>query len=143
MVRATLPKLEESGRCELCWKKTYLVLDSLCTTKTFTTETYQETFNIQKGHLYCHSEKMICLLKCSKVCGEVPYIEKPKTKFHCRFSNYKSKHRAFRKGNMKVPQKRFHAHYCVDGHSNTDDWDFVIFKQYEYMSNWKKRENFW
>ena len=42
-----------------------------------------------------------------------------------------SKHRAFRKGNQKVPQKRFHAHYCLDGHSGIDDWNFVIFEQCE------------
>ena len=29
--------------------------------------------------------------------------------------------RAFRKGNQKVPQKRFHAHYCLDGHIGIDD----------------------
>ena len=45
-----------------------------------------------------------------------------------RFNNYKSKHRAFRKGNQKVPQKRFHVHYCLDGHSGIDD---CIFEQCE------------
>lgn len=38
-------------------------------------------------------------------------------------------------GNMKVPQKPFYAHYCIDGHSEIDDWDFLIFKYYEYMTN--------
>ena len=32
-------------------------------------------------------------------------------------------------GNQKVPQKRFHAHCCLDGHSGIDDLDFVIFEQ--------------
>ena len=43
----------------------------------------------------------------------------------------KSKHRVFRKGNQKVPQKRFPAYYCLDGLSGIDDWNFVIFEQCE------------
>ena len=120
LVRAKLPKPEKSGRCEPCGKKTCLVCDSISTTSSFTIEACQETFKIQKGPLNCDSEKVLYLLKC-KVCGEVPYVVKAKTKFRYRFNNYKSKHRAFRKGNQKVPQKRFHAHYCLDGHSGTDD----------------------
>ena len=38
LVRATLPKLNESGRCEPCGKKTCLVCDSISTATTFTTE---------------------------------------------------------------------------------------------------------
>ena len=38
LVRATLPKLYESGRCEPCGKKTYLVRDSITTATTITTE---------------------------------------------------------------------------------------------------------
>ena len=58
------------------------------------------------------------------------------------FNNYKSKHRAFRKGNQKVPQKRFHAHYCLDGHSGIDDLNFVIFEQRE-TQQLKGRDTFW
>ena len=72
---------------------------------------------------------MLYLLK-YKVCGEVLYIGKRKPKFRgpgIRGSTIKqSKHRAFRKGNQKVTQKRFHAHCRLDGHSAIDDWDFVI-----------------
>ena len=128
LVRATLPKINGSGRCEPCGKKTCLVCDSISTATTFTTEACQETFKIQSGPLTCDSEKVLYLLKC-KVCGEVPYVGKAKTKFRYRFNNYKSKHRAFRKGNRKVPQKLFHTHYCLDGHSSIEDWDFVIFEQ--------------
>ena len=39
------------------WEKTCLVCDSISTTITFSTEAYQETFKIQKGHLNCDSEK--------------------------------------------------------------------------------------
>ena len=120
LVRAKLSKPDESGRCEPCREKTSLVCDSISTTTTFTTEACQETFKIQKGPLNCDFQKVLYLLKC-KVCGGVSYVGKAKTKFRYRFNNYKSKHRAFRKGNPMVPQKRFHAHYCLDGHSGTDD----------------------
>ena len=51
-------------------------------------------------------------MKC-KVRGDAPYVGKAKAKFRYRFNNYKSKHRAFRKGNRKIPQKRFHDHYWM------------------------------
>ena len=142
LVRAKLSKLEKSGKCEPCGKTICLVCDSISTMTNFTTEARQETFKIQKGPLNCDSEKVLYLLKC-KVCGEVPYVGKAKTKFRYRFNNYKSKHRAFRKGNQKVPQKRFHAHYCRDGHSGTNDCNFVLFEQCETHEKLKERENFW
>ena len=142
LVRAKLPKLGESGRCEPCGKKTCLVCDSISTTTTFTTKACQETFKIQKGPLNWDSEKVLYLLK-YKVCGGAPYVGKAKTKFRCRFNNYKSKHRAFRKGNQKVPQKRYHAYYCLDGNSGIDDWNFVIFEQRETHEQLKEKETFW
>ena len=51
--------------------------------------------------------------------------------------------RTFRKGNQKVPQKCFYAHYCLDGHSGTDDWNFVIFERCETHEQLKERETFW
>ena len=124
------------------WEKIYLICGSISTTTTFATETSQETFKIQKGTSNCDSEKVLYLLKC-KVSGEVPYVGKAKTKFWYKFNNYKSKHRTFRKGNQKVPQKRFHAHYCRDGHSGINDWDFVLFEQCETHEQLKERETFW
>ena len=112
------------------WEKTCLVCDSISTATTFTTEVCQETFKIHSGPLICDSKKVLYLLKC-KVYGEVSYVGNAKTKFCYRFNNYKSKHRVFRKANQKVPQKLFHTHYCLDGHSCTEDWDFVIFEQCE------------
>ena len=103
LVRAKLPKLGESGRCEPYGKKTWLVCDSISTTMTFTTEACQETFKIQKDSLNCDSKKVLYLLKC-KVFGEVFYVGKAKTKFRYRFTNHKSKHRAVRKSNQNVPQ---------------------------------------
>ena len=55
LVTATLPKINESGRCEPCGEKTYLVCDSISTATTFTTEACQETFKIQTGTLACDS----------------------------------------------------------------------------------------
>ena len=81
-------------------------------------------------------------MKC-KVCGEAPYVGKAKTKFRYRFNNYKSKHRAFRKGNRKTPQKRFHDHYCLDHHLGIDDWDFILFEQCETHEQLKEKETFW
>ena len=49
----------------------------------------------------------------------------------------------FRKGNQKVLQKKFHTQYCLNGHSAIEDWDFVIFEQYETHAQLKKRETFW
>ena len=49
----------------------------------------------------------------------------------------------FRKGNQNVPQKRFHAHYCLDGHSGIDDWNFVTFEQFVTHEQLKEREPFW
>ena len=135
LVRAKLSKLDESWRREPCGKKTYLVCDSISTTPTFTTEACQETSKIREGPLNCDSEKVLYLsLLCSSLF--------PVTKFRYRFNNYKSKHRAFRKGNQKVLQKRFHAHYCLDGHSGIDDWNFVIFEQCEPHGQLKKNP-FW
>ena len=36
--------------------------------------------------------------------------------------------RVFRRGNQKVSEKLCHTHYCFDGHSGIEDWDFVIFE---------------
>ena len=134
LVRAALPKTNETGRCKPCGKKTYLVCNSVRTTTTFTTETCSEVFKIQNGPLNCTSEKVLYLLK-YKVCGEAPYVGKIKTKSRYSFNNYKSKHRAFRKGNRKISQKRFHDHYCLDGHLGIDDWDFLFSSNARYISN--------
>ena len=66
LVRATLPKFNESGRCEPCGEKFCLVCDSISTATTFTIETCQETFKVQSGPLACDPEKVVYLLKCKK-----------------------------------------------------------------------------
>ena len=71
------------------------------------------------------------------MCGEAPYVGKAKTKFRYRFNNYKSKHR-----DRKIPQKRFHDLYCLDGHLGIDDWDFTLFEQCGTHKQLKERETF-
>ena len=137
-------KISQSGQHYLFLmrvEKTCLVCDSISTATTFKTEARQEAFKIQRGPLTCNSENGLYLLKC-KVCGEVPYVGKVETRFHYKFYNYKSKHRVFRKGNRKVPQKLFHTHYCLDGHSGIEEQDFVIFDQCEIHVQLKERETF-
>ena len=113
--------------------------DSISTTTTFTTDTYQWTFKLQKSPLNYNSKKVLFWLK-SIICGEIFYVGKEETKFRYMFNNYKSKHRAIGKGNSKVPQKRFHTHYFLVGHCGNDDWDFVIFEQCETHEELKEKE---
>ena len=141
LARAALAKNNETGRCEPSGKKTCLVCNSIRTTTTFTAETCGEIFKIQSGPLNCNSEKVLNILKC-KLRGEAPYVGKSKIKFQYRFNNYRSKHRALRKGNKKIPQKRFHNHYCLDGHLEIDDWDLLYSSNDRHISNLNRRKAF-
>ena len=80
-------------------------------------------------------------MKC-KVCGKAPFVGKAKVKFQYRLNNYKSKHRTFRKGSQKIPQKRFHCHYCLDSHLGIYDWDFTLFEQCDTHKQLKQKESF-
>ena len=80
LVRAALPKINETRRCEPCGRKTCLVCNSIRTTTTVTTEACGEVFKIQSGPSNCDSEKVLYLLR-RKVCSEAPYVGKAKTKF--------------------------------------------------------------
>ena len=68
---------------------------------------------------------------------------KTKTKFRYRFNNYKSKHRAFRKGNRKIPQKIFHNHYCLDGLLGIVDWNFTPLEKCKTYKHLKDGETSW
>ena len=80
LVRAALPKINETVRCVPCGKKTCLVCNSTRTITAFTTEGCGEIFKIQSSPFNCYSENVLHLLRC-KVCGEAPYVGKAKTKF--------------------------------------------------------------
>ena len=98
-------------------RKNLFFLVCISAATTFTTKACQETLKIQSDPLTCDSQKVLYLLIC-KVCGEVPHVGKVKTNFLYRFNNYKSKHKTFRKGHRKVPQKLFQTHYCLNGIEN-------------------------
>ena len=93
--------------------------DFLCDTDGFSTKICREKLKIQSGILNCNSQKVVYLLKC-RICGEVPYIGKAKTKFRGKFNDYKSAHRSYRK-KRKVSQQRFHEHYGQHSLSGIDD----------------------
>ena len=118
LVRAALPKINETGRCEPCGKKTCLVCNSIRTTTTFTTEACGEVFKIQSGPLNCNSEKVLYLLKC-KVCGEAAYVGKAKTKFRYRFNNYKA--------NIELSTFAFLSSHFPTWHKKSG-WKFEYFK---------------
>ena len=105
LVRAKLPNVEFTGRSESCGKGNCQICDFTCDTDTFSTKVCGKTFKIQSGVLNCDSQKVAYLLK-SRICGEVPYVGKAKTKFRPRFNNYKSTPRSYRKKG-KVLQQRF------------------------------------
>ena len=89
LVRAALPKMGNAGGFESCVKGTCKPCDHIIRTKSFTTKGFGEVLIFNVGPL---------ILRC-KICDYTPYVGKVKTKFHLRFSNCKSKHRSFRKGN--------------------------------------------
>ena len=55
----------------------------------------------------------------------------------------KSKHTAFRKGSQRLPHRRFNAQSCLDGHSEINNWEFLIFEQRETNEQLKERECIW
>ena len=116
------------------WEENLLAYFSIKTNTTFTTEACGKTFKIQSCPLNYNLEKVLYHLKC-KVRGEAPYSGKAKTKFRYRFNNYKSRHRALKKGNRKISQKLFQDHYCLDGHLEIDDWDSLFSSNVEHIIN--------
>ena len=59
------------------------------------------------------------------------------------YVNFEALCLAFRVGNRKMPQKRFHDNYCLDDHLGIDDWDFTLIEQCETHKQLKERETFW
>ena len=59
LVRAILPRTNETRRCETCAKKTCLVCNLIRTITTFIMEACNETFKIQSGTLNCNLEKVL------------------------------------------------------------------------------------
>ena len=67
-------------------------------------------------------------------------LEKPKLSSDIGSITMKA-NKVSRKGNRKIDQKRFHDHYCLDGHLGNDDWDFTLFKQLRHKQL-KERKTF-
>ena len=111
-MRGVLPNMHNAGGSEPCGKGTCQVCDPIITTNTFTTKACEEVFKIQSGSLNCNSEKVLYLLRC-KICDNIPYVGKTKTKFCLRFNIYKNKHQSFRKGKQNVPTQAFSFTLCT------------------------------
>ena len=124
LVRAALQKTNEIRWCEPCGKKTCLVCTSIRTNLTFTTEAWWKRLKVRAVHYIVTCKRYYSFFNIK--CGESLYVKKIETKFRYGFNNYKSKHRAFRKGNQKLPQKPMHDHYCLDGHLGNEDYDFNL-----------------
>ena len=91
-----MPKMDNALGTEPCGNGDCQVCDRIITTNTFLTKACGEVIKIQSGHLNCNSEKVLYFLRC-KICDDTPYVGKTKTNFRLQFSNYKRKHRSFRK----------------------------------------------
>ena len=130
LVIAALPKIDNTEGPETYKKVTCQVCDHIITTKTFTTKTWGEVFEIPSGPLNCNLEKFPYLLR-YKICDVTSYVRKTKTKFHLWFNNYKSKHRSFRIGKQNELQNSFHSHYVQDCHKCINYLELTLFEKYE------------
>ena len=46
-----------------------------------------------------------------------------------------TKERVLKKSNQKVPQKRFHGHYCLHGHSQINNWNLCFLNNMKHMGS--------
>ena len=120
-------------------KKLCLVCDSISTTTTFTAEACQ---NFRKAP-WIATPKKYYIYRNSKSVVASSTLGKKKLNFAAGWTIATVNIEHLKKGNQKVPEKRFHAHYCLDGHSGSEDWNFVIFEQFETHEQLKERETFW
>ena len=141
LVRAALPKIDNSEGPEACKKVTCQVCDHIITTKTFTTKTDGKIFKIPSGPLNCNFEKFPYLLR-YKICHDTSYVGKTKTKFHLWFNNYKSKHRSFRKGKQNELQNSFHSHCVQDCHKVLTIGNSLYLRSVKRTSILKKEKHF-
>ena len=103
-------------------KQTDLVCNSVSAITAITTEAFGKTFKIlpQSTTWNCGSEKVLDLLKYT-VCCEALYTTKVERKLRYRLNNYKSKQKAFSKGNRKILQKVFNSYYYFYGHKDINE----------------------
>ena len=141
-MRASLPKMDNAGGSGPCGKGTFQLCGHVITTNTFTTKACQEVFEVQRELLNCNSEKVLYFLRC-KIFDDTPCVGKAGTKFRLRFSNYKSKNRAFPKEKQNVQQKHSHLHYVRDYHKDVDGWKVTLFEKCKTHKQLKERVTLW
>ena len=106
-------------------------------TDTFSPETTDKTFEINKDLLNCNLKKVAYLLECKKCKNQ--YVGKAQTKFRMSLNNYKRAHRSF-KIKKRITQKLFHGHYKQDDHKGKDDQQFKLIHQCTTNAKLRKRE---
>ena len=120
LVRSQLQDLDELGRSKPCGGKRLPChlcknIKDICT---FKSKHLDEIHKTNKNY-NCNSQMAFYLIEC-KICGE-QYTGSAKTKFSSRANNYKSTQRKFMNKEavpkQALKEKRFHEHYCSDGHN--------------------------
>ena len=127
-MKAELPKIYNAGDFEQCWKGTCQVRDHIITSNTFTAKHVGKCLKFILGPLTV-SQKKFFTFSVAKFAVIPLYVGKARTKFRCRFNNYKYKHRSFRKKKKNVPQKCLHSHYVQDCDKGADDLKVTLFEK--------------
>ena len=146
LVRATLPDINEVGRCEPCGGKRppCQLCINMKNTSTFKSKHSNEVYQIKKN-FNCNSKMVVYLIEC-RVCGK-QYNGSTVTKIRARANNYKSTHRNFRKeqilSNQARNQKRFHEHYPQSEHNGICDWEITIIDHAETVKSLRQKELYW
>ena len=147
LVRATLPDINEVGRCEPCGGKRppCQLCNNMKNTSTFKSKHSNEVYQIKKN-FNCNSKMVVYLIEC-RVCRK-QYNGSTVTKFRARANNYKSTHRNFRKEQILSNQacrnqKRFHEHYLQSEHNGICDWEITIIDHVETVKSLRQKELYW
>ena len=137
MVKATLPGINEVGRCKPCGGKRPLcqLCSNMKNTSTFKSKHSNKVYQIKNNF---NSKMVVYLIEC-RVCRK-QYNSSTMTKICARANNYKGMHHNFRKeqilANQAHNQKRFYKHFLqnelngiwLGDHNNKPCWNGKIFK---------------
>ena len=143
LVRATLPDINEVGRCEPCGGKIppCQLCNNMKNTSTFKSKHSNDVYQIKKN-FNCNSKMVVYLIEC-RVCRK-QYNGSTVTNFRARANNYKSTHHNFRKeqilSNQARNQKRFHEHYLQYEHNGICDWEITIIDHAETVNSLRQKE---
>ena len=145
-VRATLPDINEVGRCELCGGKRppCQLFNNMKNTSTFKSKHSKEVYQIKKN-FNCNSKMVVYLMEC-RICGK-QYNGSTVTKFRARANNYKNTHHNFRKeqilSNQARNQKRFHERFLRKEHNGIFDCEITIIDHAETVKSLRQKELYW